>query len=172
VAILSLQSPCVIRFWREGEGGSGDGDAGGGGGGGDALDGGAHASSSGGGEGGGGESGSGRRTLAASLALPRRSLLVFAGPAYEECLHGIDEAEVERLDASVLNRGDFVSTTAAAADGSSGGGEGGEGGEGGGGDGGGGKDPCLVRTGERLSLTIRRVLKVHRGLRLPGSKPT
>jgi hypothetical protein len=34
----------------------------------------------------------------------------------------------------------------------------------------GGPGGVLPRTGERLSLTIRRVLKVHKGLRLPGAR--
>ncbi|GBF99506.1 hypothetical protein Rsub_12284 [Raphidocelis subcapitata] len=202
VSILSLGSPCVIRFWRKQE-----------------------------------EGGAAGLPPAASLALPRRSLLVFSGDAYESCLHGIEEAFAERLDGSVVNvsaveaeavrqedqqqrssgGGGGVSSGGGGAGaeraepgsgggggGVSGGGAGGGGGGGaegaepgaprgapaparegsGGGDSGGGGERCggaaaaagpagpglvLPRTGERVSLTIRRVLKVHKGLRLPGA---
>jgi hypothetical protein len=190
--------------------------------------------------------GAGGLPPAASLVLPRRSLLVFAGDAYESCLHGIEEAAFERLDCSVANRALFldasVSAAAAAApaavaaapgaaagaaeaataveakaavknglaavaaeqagppiaNGSAGGGCSCSGAAssavelppseaaaarpaattaapawppvwGGCGAGGAGNERLLPRTGERLSLTIRRVLKVHRGLRLPGA---
>lgn len=133
---------------------------------------------------------------------------MFAGDAYEACLHGIEPVEAERLDCGVLNRGAFLSeakaavaaAAPAAADGNGGSSKGpGRGGEGEGGEGradggeeagaaaqlptccgckagseggacaGGAGWPLLPRTGERLSLTVRRVLKVHRGLRLPGA---
>jgi alkylated DNA repair protein alkB family protein 6 len=74
--------------------------------------------------------------LIASVILPPRSLLVFADDAYEQCLHGIDFAEEETLDSSVVNP-----EAAAAA---------------------GGEGATLPRRGTRVSLTIRRVLKVHR----------
>jgi hypothetical protein len=165
------------------------------------------------------------------VALPPRSLLVFAGDAYEKCLHGIEEVTEERLDHSVINRRSClaaaclraVDPTAAALSGSSGisgdrgssaaalgqpagpcgcgGGAGcsdqvraavavaadaaaatpaasaeaaalAEGLQAGatGGNGQQTSEYVLPRTGERFSLTIRRVLKVHRGLRLPGAK--
>ena len=71
----------------------------------------------------------------ASVVLPRRSLLVFADDAYERCLHGIDAVKAEALDDSVVN----PDAVAAA----------------------GGDGATLPRRGTRVSLTIRRVLKVH-----------
>ncbi|KAI8465843.1 MAG: hypothetical protein J3K34DRAFT_76723 [Monoraphidium minutum] len=181
VSILSLGSPCVIRFWDKQE-----------------------------------EAGTGGLPPRASVALPPRSLLVFAGDAYEKCLHGIEEVAAERLDSSVLNPGSCAvaavpAAAAAAGSARSGGGGGGSGGEccctsgegaspasareggaaaaaagqqpaaaddGGGawreaagaGGAGGGCELLLPRTAERFSLTIRRVLKVHKGLRLPGAR--
>jgi len=134
---------------------------------------------------------------------------VFAGDAYERCLHGIQKVAAEQLDGSVVNRdsgwvrgaavnaaaGDGadsngpVAAAAAAAAGAAAAAAGGGAAEeekeaaGGaaagaaaaaaaaGGEGGfksSSNDKVLPRTGERLSLTIRRVLKVHKGLRLPG----
>lgn len=70
-------------------------------------------------------------TVASVLVLPR-SLLVFKDEAYEDCLHGIDFVAVEQLDNSVVN-------PEQASPGS--------------------KE--IMRSGTRVSLTIRRVLKVH-----------
>jgi alkylated DNA repair protein alkB family protein 6 len=65
-----------------------------------------------------------------------RSLLVFTGDAYSGCLHGIDALETEHIDASIVN-GEGV-----------------------------GLQPGdeLLRGGERISLTVRRVLKVKKNL--------
>jgi hypothetical protein len=212
VSILSLCSPCVIRFWRKQEEGA------------------RRAAGPGPGPGRARtrdtplaatppphtppaplaprpQGGAGGLPPAASVALPRRSLLVFAGDAYESCLHGIEAAAAEALDCSVVNREQALAAAAAASAGGRGAGDDeaaaaelepgvvGDGGDGAAaGNGCGccaaegarpagtaaaaagscscGADPgggcVLPRTGERLSLTIRRVLKVHKGLRLPG----
>jgi alkylated DNA repair protein alkB family protein 6 len=71
---------------------------------------------------------------ALSVVLPPRSLLVFADDAYRDCLHGIDAAAEEALDASVANAGA----------------------------GGAAPGEALRRSGERVSLTFRRVLAVHK----------
>jgi alkylated DNA repair protein alkB family protein 6 len=71
---------------------------------------------------------------ALSVVLPPCSLLVFADDAYQDCLHGIDAAAEEALDASVTNAGS----------------------------GGGAAGGALRRSGERVSLTFRRVLAVHK----------
>lgn len=76
---------------------------------------------------------SGERVPAASVLLPPRSLLIFKDDAYTECLHGIEAAVEEPLGGSVVNPNAS-------------------------------NEPGLKivrRTGIRLSLTIRRVLKVH-----------
>lgn len=39
----------------------------------------------------------------ASLAAPPRSLIVFSGDAYTSCLHGIDATDAEIIDASIVN---------------------------------------------------------------------
>jgi alkylated DNA repair protein alkB family protein 6 len=75
--------------------------------------------------------------LVESVVLPPRSLLVFTGDAYTGCLHGIDgveEEEEEVLDDSVVN---LEQCRLAAGS-------------------------TLARAGVRASLTVRRVLKVHR----------
>jgi alkylated DNA repair protein alkB family protein 6 len=85
VAILSLGSPAVLRFWRRRRRQGSGGDGGGGGGdpppvpvpGVDPPD--------------------------ASWLLEDRSLVVFEGEAYAECWHGIEACENETIDASVVN---------------------------------------------------------------------
>ncbi|KAG7673704.1 hypothetical protein Ndes2526B_g02839 [Nannochloris sp. 'desiccata'] len=88
-----------------------------------------------------------------SVVLPPRSLFIFKDDAYEQYLHGIDFVEEEIVDDSVVNpqaenqkfqgsgRGDgemaAEATIATVA------------------------PPVLKRDGTRVSLTIRRVLKVH-----------
>ena len=69
----------------------------------------------------------------ASVVVPPCSLLVFKDEAYEKCLHGIDFVAVEDLDTSVVNPNDAPP----------------------------GSNGQLVRSGTRVSLTIRRVLRVH-----------
>ncbi|CAL5225806.1 g8583 [Coccomyxa viridis] len=71
-----------------------------------------------------------------SVALMPRSLLIFSGEAYEQCLHGIDAAPVHPLH-GVCNRA-FLDRDA-------------------------GQE--LMPEGERFSLTVRRVLKVRSLLR-------
>ena len=98
-----------------------------------------------------------------SVALAPRSLVVFTGEAYKNLLHGIEAVKEEVLDASasVLNRDDDAVRSASreaavSENGSSSssvrvilrGGGGSEGGE----------------TIERISLTVRRVLRVRRNL--------
>ena len=70
--------------------------------------------------------------LALSVLLEPRSLVLFQGALYSDCLHSIDFVEEDRLDASVVNL-----------EGSLAGGGGGS----------------VPRGGERGSLTMRRVLK-------------
>ena len=107
-----------------------------------------------------------------SVALAPRSLVVFTGEAYTKLLHGIEAVAEERLDASVLNREDERVLCAASKKvvSSSDGGGGGEcasplrviprgGVRGGCGDEEGGEN-----TNERISLTVRRVLRVRRNL--------
>lgn len=65
-----------------------------------------------------------------------RSLLVFAGEAYTDFLHGIWEVDEEAIDEFVVN-----STATGLKCGSN-----------------------LPRGGERISITVRRVLKVKRNL--------
>jgi hypothetical protein len=98
VSILSLGSPCVIRFWKKQDEGEVD----------VSYQVSCHAAST--------VNSHARVTHAplpggtgglpprAALALPPRSLFVFSGDAYETSLHGIEEVSQERLDASVLNR--------------------------------------------------------------------
>ncbi|KAL4419683.1 hypothetical protein ABPG75_006781 [Micractinium tetrahymenae] len=77
--------------------------------------------------------------LVASVACMPRSLLIFRDEAYSGCLHGILEAQVESIDGSVVN--------AAAAGLVVGQG--------------------LLRSSERISLTVRRVLHTYSlGIRL------
>lgn len=63
---------------------------------------------------------------------PPRSLLVFAEDAYTEFLHGIDEVAQEAIGARAVNKGCSGCDTA----------------------------DIMPRTGERISLTVRRVLRV------------
>ena len=120
------------------------------------------------GEEGGEEGGEGKRIdnrNVFSVALAPRSLVVFTGEAYKSLLHGIEAETEEALDASVLNREDEgvrrACREAEAVSPSCGGARrslrviprGGGGGEGGG-------------AGERISLTVRRVLRVRRNLLL------
>jgi alkylated DNA repair protein alkB family protein 6 len=81
------------------------------------------------------------RPAAAAVVLPRRSLLVFKDEAYAGCLHGIDAVEEEDLDESVFNLEQAE---------------------------GAGVGGTLRRTGTRTSLTVRRVLRVHKTIALPG----
>ncbi len=71
---------------------------------------------------------------AASVILPPRSLLVFRGDAYTQCLHGIDAVEAESIDGSVANAEQFGLQIG----------------------------DTLPRTGPRISLTIRRVLFTYK----------
>lgn len=77
----------------------------------------------------------------ASVLLMPGSLLVFNGEAYEACLHGIEQAREDVLDASILNLQQC-------------------GQEAGG----------VLARAMRYSLTIRRALKVKRLVRLPGQR--
>lgn len=72
----------------------------------------------------------------ASVACLPRSLLIFSDDAYTDCLHGIDAAEVEQLDDTLMNT---QATGLKPGD-------------------------ALPRAGERISLTARRVLKVKKNL--------
>lgn len=78
---------------------------------------------------------------AQSVVLPPRSLLVFKDEAYTGCLHSIDAVAAEALDESVVN----LEQCGLAA------------------------GSTLARTGVRASLTVRRVLKVHRLGLMPSS---
>lgn len=92
-----------------------------------------------------------------SVALAPRSLVVFAGEAYKELLHGIEAVAEEALDASVLNAADEGVTRSAR-----------ERAEAAAGIGGSSSSPLLViprgENAERISLTVRRVLRVRRNL--------
>lgn len=88
VAIVSLGSPAVLRFWRrrrrrEGED---DGEA-------------------------SGVPVPGVDPPDASVLLEHRSLVVFEGEAYTDCYHGIEACEQETIDASVLNPPPAAATT-------------------------------------------------------------
>jgi len=78
VAIASIGSPAVLRFWRR---------AGPGGGGGGAAP----------------APVPGVDPPDASVLLEPRSLVVFEGEAYAGCYHGIEACEAETIDASVIN---------------------------------------------------------------------
>jgi alkylated DNA repair protein alkB family protein 6 len=82
------------------------------------------------------EEGGGQAPPLASVVLPPRSLLVFQDEAYTGCLHGIEAVETEAIDGSVANAQQCGLVPGDA----------------------------LPRGGERVSLTVRRVLKVHKGL--------
>jgi len=92
-------------------------------------------------------------TRTVSVVLPPRSLFIFKDDAYEQYLHGIDFVEEDIVDDSVVN----PQTLNKKSQGS------------GGGDGEAAAaiprasvaPPVLRRDGTRVSLTIRRVLKVH-----------
>jgi alkylated DNA repair protein alkB homolog 6 len=128
VAILSLASPAIMRFYRQQR----------------------TASTSHGRETNGAlvldknnDRGAAHTThLEAAVVLNRRSLLVFKDDAYTECMHGIDAVEEEELDDTVENP-----SAVHPADRSEKGGK-----------------VYLRRTGTRISLTVRRVLKVHAAL--------
>eukprot|EP00873_Tetraselmis_striata_P024315 jgi/Tetstr1/444579/TSEL_032430.t1 len=79
---------------------------------------------------------SGEPVEQASVACLPRSLLIFSDDAYTDCLHGIDAAEVEQLDDTLMNT---QATGLKPGD-------------------------ALPRAGERISLTARRVLKVKKNL--------
>lgn len=88
-AIVSLGSWAVLRFYAK-RGGGEEGQ-------------------SEGGEGGGEEKGKQRdekKKSVFSVALAPRSLVVFGGEAYRRMLHGIEAVEEERLDGGVLNNRD------------------------------------------------------------------
>jgi alkylated DNA repair protein alkB family protein 6 len=142
VAILSLGASTIIRFIKKrssvDDGTTGNVPS--------------ENNNSGGGRGGGGDD------LAAvvshSVVLPPRSLFIFKDDAYEEYLHGIDFVEEEIVDESVVNPPqrataagaveeavEETSETEAAATAK--------------------PPPTIKREGTRVSLTIRRVLKVH-----------
>ena len=97
-----------------------------------------------------------------SVALAPRSLVVFTGEAYTALLHGIEAVEEEELDASVLNReGDEEVKNASR--------EGGVGGDSNRrfiprGVGRGGEDGETAVVVDRISLTVRRVLRVRKNL--------
>eukprot|EP00877_Chromochloris_zofingiensis_P005928 jgi/Chrzof1/1589/Cz10g13170.t1 len=104
------------------------------------------------------EGGTGGQPPVLSVALLPRSLLIFKDDAYDACLHGIEETDMERLDPSVVNMNECrglllpYATAGCAADDQD-------------------QQPeelsvVLPRTGERISLTVRRVLRVHKGLAL------
>ena len=76
-----------------------------------------------------------RESGGVAVVVPPRSLLIFKDDAYSECLHGIDSTEEEVLDASVVNPEAAVDAE---------------------------RPAVLKRTGTRISLTIRRVIKVHK----------
>jgi alkylated DNA repair protein alkB homolog 6 len=84
-----------------------------------------------------------RRPADVAVYLQPRSLLVFAGEFYSQHLHGIEAAAEDRVDGTCCNMG-----LAGVAEGSA------------------------LRRGERprYSLTIRRVLKVQKGVSLLGRK--
>jgi alkylated DNA repair protein alkB family protein 6 len=103
-----------------------------------------------------------------AFALAPRSLVVFSGAAYERCLHGIDAVDADTVDASVVNVQEAGLWVEGAACGVCG-------------DGGGGAPPAadgrlcacgrpatrtLARSERRVSLTVRRVVRVRRGLAL------
>ena len=71
-----------------------------------------------------------RDTSAASLLLPSRGLLVFSGPAYEECLHGVPAVHVDQAPCLRLDLPQPIT------------------------------DAPMNRRTRRVSLTIRRVLNV------------
>jgi len=87
VAIVSIGSPAVLRFWRRRRNHTAVG-----------------------GEGDDGQDLPPRVPVPdvdppdASFLLEDRSLVVFEGEAYSGCWHGIEACEVETIDASVLNR--------------------------------------------------------------------
>lgn len=72
------------------------------------------------------------------MAVLPRSLLVFSGEAYTDYLHGIDATAVEAVDASVANAARCGLQIGS----------------------------TLPRTGERVSLTVRRVLREFKGVSL------
>jgi alkylated DNA repair protein alkB family protein 6 len=78
VAIVSLGSPAVLRFWRRRR-------------------------REGNNSGAGGVPVPGADPPDASVMLEHRSLVVFGGEAYSGCYHGIEACEAETIDASVLN---------------------------------------------------------------------
>lgn len=97
---------------------------------------------------------SGRRLLF-SVAAPPRSVVAFWGAAYADCLHGIDDVAADVLDGSIVNAV-----------------EAGLAGKRGGCQEGGGDPPSsahpttMPRSVLRVSLTVRRVLRVRKGLAL------
>lgn len=145
VAILSLGSPAIIRFTKKKGGDVSDYNSA-------SID---MMSGCGGGVG-------GDDSPVASVVLPPRSLFIFKDDAYEEYLHGIDFVEEEIVDESVVNpliksgieeddeiKSDKVETTMGAGEEIATLGEGAA------------APPVVKRDGTRVSLTIRRVLKVH-----------
>ncbi|KAI3425123.1 hypothetical protein D9Q98_008895 [Chlorella vulgaris] len=80
-----------------------------------------------------------KHQLVASVVCQPRSLLIFRDVAYSDCLHGILEAAVEEIDDSCVNAAQAGVQ----------------------------QQQRLPRGGERISLTVRRVLRTHKlGIRL------
>lgn len=80
----------------------------------------------------------------ASLLLQPRSLLVFAGDAYSHCLHGIHPVEEEELDPSCVNLASCSGIGPGTA--------------------------SVARSGERVSLTVRRVARVVKNIVRLGAR--
>ena len=103
-----------------------------------------------------GGGGSGRK-LSFSVALPPRSAVAFWGGAYAHCLHGIDEATADAVDGSVINSAEAGLLP-----------RDGRGGEGHAAAAASSSAPAasIPRSALRVSLTVRRVLRVRKGLAL------
>mmetsp|Transcript_28745 Transcript_28745/g.80933 ORF Transcript_28745/g.80933 Transcript_28745/m.80933 type:complete len:236 (-) Transcript_28745:383-1090(-) len=108
VCILSLGAPAVVHFFEKPGHSTGEG----------------------------GEDNRGARQARGSVACMPRSLLVFSGEAYTNCLHGINEAHEEVVDKHTMNL-EAVGLR---------------------------PGDALPRGGERISFTVRRVLKVKKNL--------
>lgn len=81
----------------------------------------------------------------ASVILPPRSILIFKDSAYKDMMHGIDHVELEEIDSTVLNP-ECAQRLPREKNGT-----------------------YLRRSGTRISLTCRRVLKEHKGFSFVGS---
>lgn len=136
VAIVSLGSPAVLRFWKIGKGRRRQQEE----------------------EGGGSAAAPSSPDPAvpvpgvdppdASVFLEDRSLVVFEGEAYTACYHGIEACEAETIDGSVINP--EAARAAAAGDGAPPS----------------GTSIKVPRQGDRISFTIRRVERVRPLLQL------